>query len=44
MLVAIGRFYLLRHGGIVVIVAVIAVVLILRFWPRFISWIENRRR
>ena len=44
MVVALGRFYLLRHGGIVGIVAVVAVVLILRFWPQFIAWLENRRR
>jgi hypothetical protein len=44
MLVALGRFYLLRHGGIVGIIAIVAIVLLLRFWPQFISWLESRRR
>jgi hypothetical protein len=44
MVLAVGRFYLLRHGGLVGIVAVIAIILILRFWPRIVAWFENRRR
>ncbi|HEY2716347.1 MAG TPA: hypothetical protein VGI73_09020 [Solirubrobacterales bacterium] len=32
----------LRGGGIVVIVAVIAIALLVRFWPAIVRWWEQR--
>ena len=43
-----GRGLLLRHlargGGLVVIGAVIAALLLARFWPQIIGWFRDRRR
>jgi hypothetical protein len=44
---ALGRHLLSREvsrGGWIAIIAVIAIVLLLVFWPRFIAWLERRRR
>jgi hypothetical protein len=34
----------LRGGGIVLILAVVAVVLLIRFWPAIVRWWEQRGR
>jgi hypothetical protein len=34
----------LRNGGIVPILAIIAVILLIRFWPLIVRWWENRSR
>ncbi len=48
MELAAGRGFLIRHAahgaGLVVIVAVVAAFVLVRFWPRIVSWFENRRR
>jgi hypothetical protein len=44
---ALGQRLLFRHvfhgGGVIVIAAVIAVALLLRFWPVIVAWFGNRR-
>ena len=48
MLLGAGRGFLIRHfahgAGLVIMVAVIAVIILARLWPQFIAWIENRQR
>lgn len=47
MLFALGRHLLFRElgrGGWVYAVAVVAVLLAIRFWPRVVDWAERRRR
>jgi hypothetical protein len=34
--------HLFRGGGIVPIIAIAAVVLLIRFWPVIVRWWENR--
>ncbi|MGD9735329.1 MAG: hypothetical protein AB7V58_06955 [Solirubrobacterales bacterium] len=48
MPLALGQRILLHHalrgGGLVLILAVIAVVLLVRFWPQIVAWWERRGR
>jgi hypothetical protein len=32
----------LRGGGVVVLLAIVAIVLLIRFWPAIVAWWERR--
>jgi len=45
MLLAFGGFWATRHlaeGGLIVVLAAIAIVVLVLYWPRFTDWIERR--
>jgi hypothetical protein len=47
MPLALGRHLLFREasrGGWVVIAALVAIVVLVRFWPVIVAWIEERGR
>jgi hypothetical protein len=44
---ALGRHLLFREiskGGWIAIVALVAIVLLVRFWPQVVAWVEHRWR
>jgi hypothetical protein len=47
MPLALGQRILFHHafgGGVVAILAVVAIVLLVRFWPAIVRWFETRGR
>jgi hypothetical protein len=48
MPLALGQRILFDHaihgGGVVLIIAVVAIVLLVRFWPAIVRWWESRGR
>lgn len=45
MLFGLGKLMATRHlaeGGLIVILAAIAIVLLIFYWPRITDWIERR--